>query len=101
MVPKLELKGLYKATGKFLGSDVKGDGEYKILIEDVIGNIKFKPSITKVENGKTFMRVNKIKILLDPKRWVFYFTNSLKIFDKNINISERVCILRTCSMEMK
>lgn len=67
-VPKLSLEGNYKATGKFLGSEIKGDGKYKIVIEDVIGNIKFKPTITKVENGKTFFKVNKIKILLNPKK---------------------------------
>uniref|UniRef100_T1H1F9 Uncharacterized protein n=1 Tax=Megaselia scalaris TaxID=36166 RepID=T1H1F9_MEGSC len=51
-VPKLILEGDYKATGKFLGSDINGDGKYKIEIEDVTGNIKFKPSITKLKMEK-------------------------------------------------
>ncbi|KAL5273659.1 hypothetical protein ACFFRR_000423 [Megaselia abdita] len=74
-VPKLTLEGNYKASGKFLGSEIKGDGKYKVVIEDVTGNIKFKPTITKVEDGKTFFKVNKIKILLDPKRAQMKFTN--------------------------
>lgn len=68
-VPKVVIQGNYKATGKLLGSDVKGDGKYKVVLEDVTGSIKFKPAITKVENGKTFMKVNKIKIILDPKKY--------------------------------
>lgn len=81
-----------------MGSDINGDGKYKIEIEDVTGNIKFKPSITKVENGKTFMKVDKIKILLDPKKYASILF-VIKLLTLNF-ILEQKCSLQIFSMEM-
>lgn len=67
-VPRFLIEGDYRAKGNFLGTNLKGSGKYRIVLEDVAGAIKFKPTVSKIVNGKTLLKVNKIKILLEPKK---------------------------------
>lgn len=61
------LRGDYHAKAKLFFSNIEGNGSYVVVMEQIKGAIKFKPTIRKVENGKTFMKVDKLKVLLEPK----------------------------------
>lgn len=61
------LRGDYNAKAKLFFSNIDGNGTYVVIMEQIKGAIKFKPTVKKVENGKTFIKVEKLKVLLEPK----------------------------------
>lgn len=66
-IPRMVVRGDYNAKAKLFFSTIEGNGSYVVVLEDIKGSIKFKPTVRKVENGKTFVRVDKLKVLLEPK----------------------------------
>lgn len=67
IIPRLILRGDYNAKAKLFFSNIEGNGTYVVILDDVKGAVKFKPRVDRIEDGKTYMKVSKIKVLLDPK----------------------------------
>lgn len=68
LIPRLTLRGDYNAKAKLFFSNIEGSGTYVVILDDVKGAVKFKPRVDRIEDGKTYMKVSKVKVLLDPKK---------------------------------
>lgn len=64
---KLVIRGKYKADGRILILPIQGEGDAEIIFEKPKFSAKFKP-IIRTKNGKTYISVDKLKILLEPQR---------------------------------
>lgn len=65
------LRGEYHAKAKLFFSTIEGNGTYVVVMEQIKAAIKFKPKLDRIENGKTFAKVNKLRVLLEPEKYVF------------------------------
>ncbi|XP_037956729.1 protein takeout-like [Teleopsis dalmanni] len=72
--PKLQMRGKYTADGRILILPIRGDGDADITIIKPKFSVKFKPSII-VKNGKTYITVDKLKVLIEPERMSISLTN--------------------------
>ncbi|XP_075146373.1 uncharacterized protein LOC142220873 [Haematobia irritans] len=66
-LPKLTIRSKYNADGRILILPIQGDGDADIGFENVKFSTKFKPAIHP-KNGKTYLSVDKLKVLLEPQR---------------------------------
>lgn len=67
IIPELVVRGDYNAKAKLFFSTIEGNGTYVVTLKQIAGAIKFKPKADRVEDGKTYMKVDKLKVLLEPK----------------------------------
>ncbi|XP_013113019.1 protein takeout [Stomoxys calcitrans] len=66
-LPKLTIRSKYNADGRILILPIQGDGDADISFENVKFSTKFKPALHP-KNGKMFLTVDKLKVLLEPQR---------------------------------
>lgn len=67
--PKINIKGKYVADGRILVLPIQGDGDFELGLSSIKAVVKFKPKVTN-QNGRRFLDVDRLKIFLDPERWV-------------------------------
>ncbi|XP_055850205.1 protein takeout-like [Episyrphus balteatus] len=72
--PKLTLRGKYTADGRILILPIQGDGDADITIIKPKLSVKFKPSL-KAQGDKTYLGIDKLKILLEPQSVQIKLTN--------------------------
>ncbi|XP_017469407.1 PREDICTED: protein takeout-like [Rhagoletis zephyria] len=72
--PKIVLSGKYVADGRILFLPIKGDGDADIVLHNPKFSVKFKPSVHP-KDGKTYLSVNKLKVLVEPQRMAIKLTN--------------------------
>lgn len=61
--PELKINGKYSIDGRVFSFPVQGNGNLNCILKDVGIGIKFKPD-TLTHNGKTFIKLNKLKMLV-------------------------------------
>lgn len=66
-VPKLSIRGKYKASGRILLLPITGDGDAVIAMENVKLAAKYKPIINE-KDGHQYLDIDKIKLRLEPKK---------------------------------
>ncbi|KAI8120792.1 Protein takeout [Lucilia cuprina] len=74
VLPKVTLRGKYTADGRILILPIRGDGNADITLENSKFSVKFKPSIHP-KNGKTFLMVDKLKVLIEPQKMSMQLSN--------------------------
>jgi len=72
--PKIVLRGKYSADGRILILPIRGDGDADIALFNPKFSVKFKPGIQK-RNGKTYLSVDKLKVLVEPEKMTIKLTN--------------------------
>ncbi|KAH8372566.1 protein takeout [Drosophila serrata] len=65
--PKIVLRGKYVADGRILILPIRGDGDAEIILHNPKFSVKFKPG-TQQRNGRTFLSVDKLKVLVEPQK---------------------------------
>ncbi|XP_043068138.1 protein takeout [Drosophila bipectinata] len=65
--PKIVLRGKYVADGRILILPIRGDGDAEIVLHNPKFSVKFKPG-TQQRNGRTFLSVDKLKVLVEPQK---------------------------------
>lgn len=63
----MSIHSKYTADGRILILPIQGDGDADIGFEKIKFSVKFKPSIHP-KDGKTYLAVDKLKVLLEPQR---------------------------------
>lgn len=71
--PKVTIRGKYTADGRILILPIRGDGNADITLENSKFSVKFKPSLHP-KNGKTYLMVDKLKVLIEPQKYVKSFS---------------------------
>ncbi|EDW13827.1 uncharacterized protein Dmoj_GI23924 [Drosophila mojavensis] len=71
---KIVLRGKYLADGRILILPIRGDGDADITLHNPKFSVKFKPA-TQVRNGRTFLSVDKLKVLVEPQKMNIKLTN--------------------------
>ncbi|XP_058976269.1 protein takeout-like [Musca domestica] len=71
---KMSIHSKYTADGRILILPIQGDGDADIGFEKIKFSVKFKPSIHP-KDGKTYLAVDKLKVLLEPQRMTMKLTN--------------------------
>ncbi|KAH8312517.1 hypothetical protein KR044_011228, partial [Drosophila immigrans] len=85
--PKISLRGKYVADGRILILPIRGDGDADITLFNPKFSVKFKPGL-QVRNGKTYLSVDKLKVLLEPQKMNIKLTNLFngdKALGNNLN----------------
>ncbi|XP_062124367.1 protein takeout [Drosophila sulfurigaster albostrigata] len=85
--PKVVLRGKYVADGRILILPIRGDGDADITLHNPKFSVKFKPG-TQARNGKTYLSVDKLKVLLEPQKLNIKLTNLFngdKALGNNLN----------------
>ncbi|ALC46904.1 CG11852, partial [Drosophila busckii] len=72
--PKIALRGKYNADGRILILPIRGDGDADITLHNPKFSVKFKPG-TQVRNGRTYLSVDKLKVLVEPQKMNIKLTN--------------------------
>lgn len=72
--PKIVLSGKYVADGRILILPIKGDGDANIVLHNPKFSVKFKPALHP-RDGKTYLSVDKLKVLVEPERMSIKLTN--------------------------
>lgn len=72
--PKVTIRGKYTADGRILILPIRGDGNADITLENSKFSVKFKPSLHP-KNGKTYLMVDKLKVLIEPQKYVKSFSS--------------------------
>ncbi|CAD6991749.1 protein takeout [Ceratitis capitata] len=72
--PKITLRGKYVADGRILILPIRGDGDADIVLHNPKFSVKFKPAIHP-KDGKTYLSVDKLKVLVEPERMSMKLTN--------------------------
>lgn len=72
--PKIALRGKYVADGRILILPIKGDGDADIVLHNPKFSVKFKPAVHP-RDGKTYLSVDKLKVLVEPSRMSIKLTN--------------------------
>ncbi|TMW50174.1 hypothetical protein DOY81_004733 [Sarcophaga bullata] len=72
--PKVTIRAKYLADGRILILPIRGDGDADIVLENPKFAVKFKPSLYS-KNGKTYLLVEKLKVLLEPQKMSIKLTN--------------------------
>lgn len=67
--PELKINGKYSIDGRVFSFPVQGNGNLNCILKDVGIGIKFKPD-TFTQNDKTFIKLNKLKMLVTTEKWV-------------------------------
>lgn len=86
-VPKLSIRGKYKASGRILLLPITGDGDAVITMENVKLAAKYKPIINE-KDGHQYLDIDKIKLRLEPKKVSIRLTNLFngdKTLGENMN----------------
>ncbi|XP_022216014.1 protein takeout [Drosophila obscura] len=73
-IPKIVLRGKYTADGRILILPIRGDGDADITLHSPKFSVKFKPG-TQVRDGRTYLTVDKLKVLVEPQRMNIKLTN--------------------------
>uniref|UniRef100_A0A6M2DWZ1 Putative hemolymph juvenile hormone binding protein n=1 Tax=Xenopsylla cheopis TaxID=163159 RepID=A0A6M2DWZ1_XENCH len=88
-VPKIEVKGKYKADGQVLVLPVQGDGDASIVLYDVDIRLTIKETSQRSERkGKSYMQLDQFDVKFTPKRVTMHFDNLFngdKVLGDNLN----------------
>lgn len=85
-VPSLKIKAKYNVKGKVLSLPIEGDGPLEIEINDVEVSMKVKLAEGEKKDGKSYMKVDKYKTLIEAKTFKIKMENLFK-GDKNLGDS--------------
>uniref|UniRef100_A0A1A9WGV6 Protein takeout n=1 Tax=Glossina brevipalpis TaxID=37001 RepID=A0A1A9WGV6_9MUSC len=77
------IRGKYTADGRVLILPIRGEGDADITLERPKFSVKIKPTLFK-KNGKTYLMVDKLKVLLEPRK---VFVKLTKLFNGDQTLS--------------
>lgn len=85
-VPDIKIKAKYNIKGKVLGLPIEGEGPLEMNIGNLDVSMKVKVKETDKKDGKSYLKVDKYKTLIDAKSFNVKLDNLFK-GDKNLGES--------------
>ncbi|XP_073819357.1 circadian clock-controlled protein daywake-like [Musca autumnalis] len=78
IIPKLVINGDFETDGRILLLSLEGKGKGFIELTDCYANIKGKVVLEKRSDGKNYLKLTKLKAVMQPKKFFMKMDNLVK-----------------------